>query len=178
MACDGHLCSGRPAQPTQPEWLQALAKPSVNLDAQEHWLKCNPTGLSAELQRLGENRAWNEQARFLNTPSFTSAKVSFAMVLHCISILHPVVLRVHTDYRLDHIVRCNYHADGGPGATFEVLSQRLMVDTLGRRRRTHVDGGITCSLVDRGQGGPLNRVCAIATTGTPSHCWAENAAQP
>lgn len=96
-----------------PESLQTLAKPSVNFDAQEHWSKCNPTGLSAELQRLGDFRAYNEQARLLTTSSFTSAKVSFAMVLHCISILHPVVLRVHTDYRLDYIVRCNYHVSGG-----------------------------------------------------------------
>lgn len=66
----------------------------------------------------------------------------------------------------------------GPGAIFEVLAQQLMVDTLGPRRRTHVDGEITCSLVDRGQGGPLDRVCAVATTSTPSHGWATNAAQP
>lgn len=38
-------------------------------------------------------------------------------------------------------------------------------------------GQITCSLVDRGPGRPLNRACVVTTKGTPSHYWARNAAQ-
>lgn len=74
------------------------------------------------LQRLGDFRAYNEQARFLTMSSFTAAKLSFAMMSHCIAILHTVVLRVHTDYRLDHIVRCSQLTDDGPGSARNAIS--------------------------------------------------------